>query len=616
MKSLFIWIMSVLSISSFAQSDFYYYKNEKIPLQLNTQNLYVLTSLNSKDAMDKKLEGKASVVTFEKDIYQQRLIKDHKNSSDKLINPNNYYALVHYNNPLSENELNKEILRLKADPSIIGISNGYNNIDNDLVYITNYVWVGLKSENDITKLSQTLTSINYSIVGQNPFMPEWVMIVPNDKQAINPILAAQRLYETGKFNTAEPDLLGGAKINCTNDTYFAQQWGLSNTGQNGGTVGMDTRVCTAWNYTTGSNAVDIAIIDAGVDLTHPDLVNNMQNNGYNAMTGTSPSVVYGSHGTACAGIAAASGNNNLGVAGVAYNADWFSVSINFPTATWAMFSDAVNWSRTNGAEVISNSWHWNNPSALFEQALTNAVTLGRGGLGCVVLFASGNGNNSTIDYPASAIPQVIAVGAMSPCAERKNPSSCDGENWWGSNYGTGLDVMAPGVLIATTDRQGAAGYSATDYTLGFNGTSSACPHAAGVAALILSANPCLTQAQVEQIMKRTARKVGSYTYSGALADGTWNNQMGFGLLDAGAAVRMASTKYLQNLTINGTATYKGWFIAAGYSVNPFITYGNFITNTGANVTINALHEIDFKTGCDLKGTVNAVITNPGSCATW
>ncbi|MCZ2140601.1 MAG: S8 family serine peptidase [Bacteroidia bacterium] len=612
MRALLIWIMSVLSISSFAQSDFYYYKNEKIPLQLNTQNLYILTSLNSKDALDKKLEGKASIVKFKKDIYQQRLIKDHKNSSDKLINPNNYYALVHYNNPLSESELNKEILRLKSDPTIIGVSNGYNNIDNDLVYITNYVWVGLKSENDITKLSQALTSINYSIVGQNPFMPEWVMVVPNDKQAINPILAAQKLHETGYFNTAEPELIGG-KLNCTNDTFFAQQWGLSNTGQNGGTPGMDTRVCTAWNYTTGANAVDIAIIDGGVDLTHPDLINNKQDDGYDAQTGSSPSVVYFEHGTACAGIAAASGNNNLGVAGVAYNADWFSVSFDIPT-TQGVLADAFNWSRTHGAEVMSNSWGSSN-SNMVTQAITNAVTLGRGGLGCVVLFSTGNENANTIRYPANSIPEVIAVGAMSPCAQRKNPSSCDLEGW-GSNYGTGLDVMAPGVQIYTTDEQGAAGYTNSDYISNFNGTSSACPHAAGVAALILSANPCLTQAQVEQIMKRTARKVGSYTYSVNYTDGTWNDEMGFGLLDAGEAVKMASSTYLQNLTINGTATYKGWFIPAGYNVNPFIPQGNFITNTGANVTINALHEIDFRTGCDLKGTVNAVITNPGSCTTW
>lgn len=381
-------------------------------------------------------------------------------------------------------------------------------------------------------------------------------------------------------------------------------------------------MCGAYNYTTGSNAVDIAIVDEGFENNHPDLDGNVQNTGYNTNTGATPSVVFGSHGTACAGIAAAEGNNSLGVTGVAYNADLMSIAMNFPTATWAQISDGFNWARTTGgAEILSNSWGWDNPSGIFDAAVSNALTLGRGGLGCVVLFASGNDNSATLPYPHNSNSGLVNVGAMSPCAQRKNPASCDGENWWGSNYGTGLDVMAPGVLIQTTDRQGNAGYNNAAGVLGnyvsdFNGTSSACPHAAGVAALILSANPCLTRLQVEQIMKRTSRKVGSYIYGTILADGSWNNQMGFGLLDAEAAVIMAGTTYLQNLTESGTNTHKGWFVEAGYNVNPFITNGNYVTNPAANITIQAEYSIELEPGCDLQGAVDATITPVGSCTTW
>ncbi len=621
MKKVLIGLVMMLSLHSFAQDNFYYYKDQKIPLQLNTQHAYLLTTLSSEVDLNKKLQGKASVVKFSQDIYQQRLIKTFRNSSDRMANTSNYFAEIKFNNILSLIEFKKELQALKNDPSIVSVSNCYNNTDNDLVAVTNYIWVGLKNEMDIMKLSTEASKINFSIVGQNPFMPEWVMLCPKENAQLNQVAASNVLFETGMFAAVEPELLGEAKHDCVNDPLFANQWGLSNTGQNGGTIGMDTRVCGAWDYTTGSNNVDIAIMDEGVEANHPDLDGNLQSTGYNAVTGTTPSVVYGSHGTSCAGIAAAEGNNSLGVSGVAYNADWFSVSVDFNAFSLAQMADGFNWARLNGAEILSNSWGWNNPSALFDAAVTNAVTLGRGGLGCVVLFSAGNDNLTALIYPKNSNPALVIVGAMSPCAERKSPTSCDGESWWGSNRGVGLDVMAPGVLISTTDRQGTNGYNtsagvAGNYTAGFNGTSSACPHAAGVAALILSANPCLTQAQVEQIMKRTSRKVGSYLYGGVLADGTWHTEMGHGLLDAEAAVKMAGTTYLQNLTQSGTDVHKGWFVKAGFNVNTFITSGNYTTNTSANITINAQYDIDFQPGCDLLGTVDAVITSPGSCSTW
>jgi len=135
--------------------------------------------------------------------------------------------------------------------------------------------------------------------------------------------------------------------------------------------------------------------------------------------------------------------------------------------------------------------------------------------GTVVFAASGNDNNGTISYPAH-YDDCIAVGAMSPCNERKNTGSCDGENYWGSNYGSDLDFVTPGVRINTITSSG--GYTST-----FNGTSSACPHAAGIAGLILSVAPNMTPEQVRTIMQMNADDIGSPGF---------DNETGYGRVNA------------------------------------------------------------------------------------
>src|SRR5690606_29871112 len=139
----------------------------------------------------------------------------------------------------------------------------------------------------------------------------------------------------------------------------------------------------------------------------------------------------------------------------------------------AQFADAINFAWQNGADVISNSWYYNTwQTQIMDDAIQSALDSGRGGLGTIVVFSAGN-TDGAITNPADNNPRTLVVGAMSECGERKSPSSCDGETWWGSSYGTELDVVAPGVHIPTTDLNGG-------YTQTFNGTSSAAPHAAGL----------------------------------------------------------------------------------------------------------------------------------------
>lgn len=372
-----------------------------------------------------------------------------------------------------------------------------------------------------------------------------------------------------------------------------QQWGLRNTGQYGGNAGIDIRACDAWNLSTGSN-INVAVVDQGIQLDHLDLQANIHSLSYDTENGASPSVVRGDHATACAGIIGAVGNT-AGIRGVAPNCRLMSVSSTLDLSTPNIkqkLANGINWSVQNGAHVISNSWGHNDlVSSYIDDAITSAITAGRSGLGCVVVFSSGNNNGSVI-YPANSNPNILSVGAMSQCGQRKSPTSCDNENTWGSNFGATLDVVAPGVLIPTTDRTSTNGYNPNipihtlnngnriltdytnnDYTVWFNGTSSACPHVAGVAALILSVNPSLTGQQVRDIIEQTAQKVGGYNYTTTTGrtNGTWHNEMGYGLVNALCSVNRAQM-YLA--TISGPtyvcpsgATYTVNNVPAGCTVS-------------------------------------------------
>jgi len=176
---------------------------------------------------------------------------------------------------------------------------------------------------------------------------------------------------------------------------------------------------------------------------------------------------------------------------------------------------------------------------------------GRSGKGCVVVFASGNDYQSTVGYPANCNPEVIAVGAISSSGMRASFS----------NYGSALDVVAPGEDVITTTTN--SGYSSA-----ISGTSFACPLVAGVAALVLSVNPDLTQKQVADIIESTAKKCGNYSYTtqSGHTNGTWNNQMGYGLVDAYAAVIKAkntgSTVYFNDKTVTTDTVISGDEISA------------------------------------------------------
>jgi subtilisin family serine protease len=192
-------------------------------------------------------------------------------------------------------------------------------------------------------------------------------------------------------------------------------------------------------------------------------------------------------------------------------------------------ADAIDWSWRQGAAVLSNSWGGGAPSDAISRAFARARTQGRNGLGSVVAIAAGN-DQMPIDFPGD-LPGYVTVGASNPNDERKTRTSSDGEDWWGSNFGATIQLLAPGVFIWTTDIVGAAGYDPGEFTKTFNGTSSATPAVAGAAALMLSANPALSASSVRDILAKTAKKLTGQT--------TWTPELGWGRLDVAKAVAAA-----------------------------------------------------------------------------
>jgi thermitase len=303
----------------------------------------------------------------------------------------------------------------------------------------------------------------------------------------------------------------------------------------------------AWDLQKGNPTITIAIIDEGVDTNHPNYRSKVTGK-FDAIDEDSfqePNSWDG-HGTACAGLAAAE-HLRFGIKGVAGGCSIMAVRIassDKPNGDWHTTDEqivaGIDWAWENGADILSNSWGGGPPSSLITNAIARANNLGRDGKGCVVLFAAGN-EDGDVSFPAT-IPTVISVAASNQFDEPKTKNSRDGESWWGSNHGPQVDISAPGVGNLTTDMTASAGYDRSDYYALFNGTSSATPIVAGVAALVLSANPALSGKDVRDILIESADKVGTVTYSNG-----HNDRMGFGRVNAFKAIMATSS---QTSTLN------------------------------------------------------------------
>ncbi|MCL2042310.1 MAG: S8 family serine peptidase [Bacteroidales bacterium] len=523
-----------------SERQFYYYKGEKVYQTVDYSRISVVSEGRFDAENVRKSVGIPAfeIENSEKSFTRQNVVP--MDETARLMQARDFFVTeVEFPSALSRSDYYAVMEQFSKEDNVVRVMPTHLISSGKKQGLSNYFYVKLFNEGDRNTLFALAEQYTIEVIGYNEFMPLWFTLSCNKESSLGVMEAANVFYETGLFASTEPEFLYHDLLASPDDPYYPNQWALNNTGQICSATGIDIGAESAWDITTGSPDIRVAVFDHGIQMNHPDLINNIYGTGYDATSNTTPAVIWGDHGTACAGIVAAQQNNGIGVSGVAPDAQLMSISVKLLLSdTPQQLANGFNWAWQNGADVISNSWGGYDPSNIITDAITATLTEGRDGKGTVVVFAAGNNNNANIIYPGGAIPEIIVVGAMSPNGERKSTSSCDGEYWWGSCYGTQLDVMAPGVKIYTTDRTGGAGYAPGDYEPEFNGTSSACPHVAGVAALILSINPELTVQEVTDIIESTAKKVGTYDYqtTAGRPNGTWHNQMGYGLVDAAAAV--------------------------------------------------------------------------------
>ena len=416
-----------------------------------------------------------------------------------------------------------------------------------------------------------------------------VLQVP--EPALDRVAAA--LMQSGMFTFVEPDFTMRPS-GTPNDPYFSSQWHLNAIQAPG-----------AWGVTTGISSVIIAVIDTGADWAHPDLAPNLVP-GWNFLNGTSNTQDTAGHGTAVSGAAAAATNNGAGVAGVSWNNKIMPLLVMNSTtaASYSAVASAITYAADHGARIINISLSGSGSSSTLQSAESYAWNKGS-----VIFAAAGNSSSSTPNYPA-ADANVVAVSA----SDQNNTFASF------SNYGSWIDVAAPGNYILTTEMGGSYG--------SWYGTSLSTPVAAATGALVLSLKPGLSASALVSILEKNADDLGTpgydqyfgygqvNAYKSVMAAGSATTDTtlpSISISSPGSGAVVAGTISVQgpatdNIGVTRIQFYVDGVVVASATSSPF----SFPLNTG-NYT-NAGHTLKV-TATDAAGnvgtaSVNVTVNNP------
>ncbi|MDX9725110.1 MAG: S8 family serine peptidase [Bacteroidales bacterium] len=423
-----------------------------------------------------------------------------------------------------------------------------------LVLYTCNLFIKFRDDLEIEKCEGILADNDLTVKKKPDYAPNTYFAKAPDDIGVRIFNLAERLLLIDEVEFCHPELIRKRSYRKINP----RQWHLKETAIKNVKISAGVKADLAHKLSKG-NGVTIAIIDDGVDIFHPefreegkvvyprDVVKGNEN--------PLPAFHYDNHGTACAGIAAASG---IKASGVAPKAFLMPVRLSSNLGSMAE-ADAFKWAADHGADIISCSWgpadgNWSDPDDPVHfapvglpdstrLAIDYAISSGRGGKGCIITFAAGNGNEDSGYDGYASYEKVIAVSACNDTGSRCVYSDY-GKNVWcafpSSDFGY-APFKHPAPLtegIYTTDRQGSEGYNPEgDYTGNFGGTSASCPGVAGTAALILAANPALSWIQVKDILRDTAERID--TQNGSYDESGHSIYYGFGRVNAEKAVKGA-----------------------------------------------------------------------------
>ncbi|MCF8230305.1 MAG: S8 family serine peptidase [Bacteroidales bacterium] len=427
----------------------------------------------------------------------------------------------------------------------------------------------LKSTNDIRIIEKLKLGISTSLIIE----------VPQDESVFQ---YAGDLSASGLVNYAQPDFVfRGISHFEPDDPYYSSQWFLNQNND------ADIDAAEAWDITQGNLNSVVAVIDGnGYDLQAAEMTGKYLSPYCAVNDNNDPSASHPdeNHGTPCAGLIGALTNNGTGVASVGYYCPVMPIRIghdfnggSFQTSA-VIIQRAAQHVTSPGSDIfaVSNSiglGTWANIVSV-RDAYESMRTQTRNGKGSVILASTGNDDASGQEQYPCFFPNVVGVGATNNSDERA----------YFSNYGDSCDLVAPGLDLWTLDRTGSAGYIIGDYNE-FSGTSAACPVAAGIVGLMGSVFPNYTEGQLRTKLYNACEKVGGYSYNTnpSYPFGTWNNEMGYGRLNAHLAVQGGAqldppTNLQANL--NGSDVSLTWDAPGGSGGTEELIYDNN-TATGA-----------------------------------
>ncbi len=290
MKAILLLGFISLSINLFGQNaSYYWYKGEKVPLLMAKQKKFILFEKEDEDQVISDFASNSWEVIQRKEVNLTNALIPYNGTTGS---ESKKWAVI-----VGESDQISDSTALQLSSNVLYVSSFFSSLSGDEAGLSHLFYVRLHKDEDIVKLEDMASKNNVEILGKDKFMPLWYTLACTRYSKGNALEMANSFYESGIFKAAEPDLMPVNLIDCVDDDYFSDQWNLNNTGQYGGTSGVDINICDAWELSSGCDDIVIAFIDHGIEMDHDDLP-NMFALSYDAETGTTPSDVWGPHGSA------------------------------------------------------------------------------------------------------------------------------------------------------------------------------------------------------------------------------------------------------------------------------------------------------------------------------